>query len=110
MDMAHAHPSRKEMRRIATVYALGSKTVYWMYMFIFGLEHLMHKLGLHFLRPFKLFSKDAAWPQFIIENEEFDIILAVPAPERYIKQYESILDAVRQRESTAERAGTGVAR
>jgi hypothetical protein len=109
IDALGAYPSRKDTKRIAKIYAMGNKSIYWAYMLLFGWEHAMRKLGIHFLRPFRLFSKDAAWPQFIIENKEFEILTVVPPPERYIKQYESILQAARQRESAAARVGAGTA-
>jgi hypothetical protein len=89
-----APPDKACVRRMANVYALGSRLVALAYIALIDLERLMMSLKIEMLRPSKFICRHAVWPHCIFENPEFDLVAVVPPTRRHIQHYEEVLREV----------------
>ena len=90
-DMTGGFPARKDTKRILTHYSRGSMFLYSIFFLIAEYERLTVFLNLRSLGPSGILFKDGVWPNFIVENKDFDIVCTVPPYEMCIKEYEQLM-------------------
>jgi hypothetical protein len=84
-------PSWEATQKIWRRYTRSSGVRYGIMMVLSEIERLGNWLNLSFLRPSRLISDRVVFPQFVLENRDFELVMIVPPSKPYIVQWNRML-------------------